>query len=134
MRIFMFISFLHRSIGSTRWLLFAAVLGLVGCGDGNPPTYNIAGKIVYEDGTPVPGATVVFQPADGKNYPARGQVKQDGAFRLTSFKEGDGVVAGDHKVTLVGLPSADGPKPTRPAIPSQYGDADTSGLTATVTP
>jgi hypothetical protein len=117
----------------TLWLV--PLVALAGCGDGNPKTYPIPGRLVYQGGAPVPGATIVFQTTvEGKVIPARGMVQQDGRFELTTFKEGDGVVAGEHKVAVVSLPSPDGPKPVHPIIPPQYGDFDSSGLKSTVTP
>jgi hypothetical protein len=58
----------------------------------------------------------------------------DGKFALTTFKEGDGVVAGEHQVSISPLPAADGAKPVQPPVPAMYWDFTTSGLTTTVTP
>ena len=40
---------------------------------------------------------------DGYGREARGALQSDGSFVLTTFKEGDGVVAGEHRVTITGL-------------------------------
>jgi hypothetical protein len=116
----------------------AAILGLVvilaGCGTSGPKTYKIPGKLVYEDQSPVPGASVVLQTTiDGQVISARGMVGPDGAFELTTFKMGDGVVAGEHDVSVSPLPAPDG-APAPPSIPMKYWDFATSELRTTVTP
>lgn len=117
---------------------FAAAVGfagLVGCGETRPATYPVAGVLQFDDGTPVPGATVTFRgTANGGPVEARGRVGDDGTFRLTTFADGDGVVAGDHRVTVVALPPRDSATPPPALIAGKYGDPDTSGLTATVAP
>lgn len=113
----------------------ALLVPVAGCGDGNPKTYSIPGRLVYEDGKPVPGASVVFQTTvDGKVVSARGMAGPDGRFELTTFKEKDGVVAGEHRVAVSPVPVPDDQKPAVPAVPPPYGDFATSGLKATVAP
>ena len=58
----------------------------------------------------------------------------EGKFTLTTLKEGDGVVAGEHKVSVSPLPAGDGPVPVAPAVPPAYSDFGTSGLKTTVAP
>ena len=93
------------------------------------------GKLTYDDGTPVTGASVVLQ-TTVKDQPvvARGMATPDGKFELTTFIEGDGVVAGEHQVSISPLPIAEGTKPLGPPIPPQYWDFSTSQLTTSVTP
>ncbi len=108
--------------------------GLSGCG-GDLKTYSVPGKLAYQDGTAVPGASIVLQTTVGdKVISARGMATPDGRFTLTTFKPGDGVVAGDHQVSISPLPAPDGAKPAQPPVPNQYWDFTTSGLTTTVTP
>src|SRR4051794_39670368 len=60
---------------------------LAGCGSGGPRTYQIPGKLTYEDGTPVPGASIVLQThVKDQVIAARGMVQRDGQFHLTTFK------------------------------------------------
>lgn len=107
---------------------------LAGCNDG-PRTYAIPGKLVYQDGAPVPGASIVLQTTvDEQVVAARGMVSADGQFALTTFKEGDGVVAGEHQISISPIPAPDGAKPAQPPVPAEYWDFTTSGLTTTVTP
>ncbi|QDU28239.1 hypothetical protein ETAA8_33390 [Anatilimnocola aggregata] len=112
-----------------------AILFLAGCGDTGPKTYKIPGKLVYEDGTPVPAASVVFQTTlDGQVIPARGVSTPEGQFELTTFNDGDGVVAGEHDVAISPVPAPEGAKPVQPPVPSKYGDFANSGLRTSVTP
>lgn len=118
----------------SRWLAILPFVVLAGCSDG-PRTYRIPGKLVYADGAPVPGASVVLQTTAGeKIIAARGMASPDGTFTLTTFKNEDGVVAGDHEISISPLPAPDGAKPAQPPVPAEYWDFTTSGLTTTVTP
>src|SRR5262245_52633345 len=113
----------------------AVLVVLAGCGSSGPRTYRIPGKLTYEDGSPVPGASVVLQTTvDNKTVSARGIATPDGKFDLTTFREGDGVVAGEHQVSISPLPVPDGAKPAQPPVPSLYWDFATSNLTTAVTP
>jgi hypothetical protein len=121
-------------------LLPAAWLCLAGCSSG-PKTYPVEGTVVFKDGTPFPGGLVEFEPvtADPKlRVNARGAVQPDGTFRLTTFKEGDGAVEGQHRAVV--LPPAppnlveDRTKPPPPLIlDRRFMSYDTSGLQFTVT-
>ena len=83
----------------TRW---AAVLALIvcSCGGGRTPVYPVRGR-----DKPATGAlVVVFHPADGDDPAAPrpvAQVDDQGAFRLTTYAEGDGAPAGDYAVTIL---------------------------------
>jgi hypothetical protein len=111
------------------------LIAFIGCGSGGPRTYRIPGKVVYDDGSPVTGASVVLQTTvKDQVVAARGMATPDGKFQLTTFKEGDGIVAGEHQVSVSPLPIAEGTKPLGPPIPSQYWDFSTSQLTTSVTP
>ncbi|MCE9560623.1 MAG: carboxypeptidase-like regulatory domain-containing protein [Planctomycetes bacterium] len=119
------------------WLLVSAFLltlgCLSGCGGGNPKTYRIPGRLVYEDGKPVPGATIVLQTThDGKRIPARGLVNPDGTFELTTFTDKDGVIEGEHDITIVPLPATDSATPSKPVIAAKYSSSESSGLKFTV--
>ena len=114
--------------------LFLILVLFAGCG-GDLKTYRIPGKLVYEDGSPVPGASVVLQTKVGDQIvAARGVASPDGRFDLATFKEADGVVAGEHEVSISPLPVAEGVKVARPVIPALYWDFATSGLKTTVAP
>jgi hypothetical protein len=118
-----------------RGVAFLALIATTGCGSSGPRTYRIPGKLIYDDGSPVTGASVVLQTTmKDQAVVARGMATPDGKFSLTTFQEGDGVIAGDHQVSISPLPIAEGTKPLGPPIPSQYWDFSTSQLTTSVTP
>ncbi len=119
----------------SRRVLALSCLFFAGCGESPPKTYPVLGRLLFEDGTPVPGATVTFRgSANGKVVEARGLVGEDGRFRLTSFQDGDGVVAGEHRVAVVALPPRDSRTPPPAVFDGKYGDIERSGLTASITP
>jgi hypothetical protein len=90
--------------------LFIFIIGVVvGCGSSGPFDYEkVSGKITYEDGTPIPGATrlqFIAQDApavEGASpRPAVANVNAQGEFDVvTSYKYGDGLIAGKHKVAI----------------------------------
>ena len=82
-----------------------AVLFLIPCwgcgtsaGGPQPTLLAVKGKVTYK-GQPVTKGVVRFEP-DGYGRMATGQLQSDGTFELTTLKAGDGVVAGEHKVTV----------------------------------
>jgi hypothetical protein len=111
---------------------------LVGCGGDGP--YPVEGKVVWADGTPateLEGALVVFDLPE-KQTNAKGNVRADGTFRLTTKADGDGALAGEYKVVIVeSRPPLGGPDATMMApghMDVKYSDPSTSDLTATVKP
>lgn len=79
---------------------------LVGCGqeDGRLDVRPTSG-VVMRDGLPVPGATVVLNPAPGTAAAAAGllpsaETDADGTFVVSSYESGDGAPAGEYSVTL----------------------------------
>ena len=91
---------------SVRFLLATAVATcLLGCGPGGPETIPIRGTVKLENGSVPTHCTVYFQPtevADGDPLrPATANVDEEGAFEVTSFREGDGLVPGTYQVKIV---------------------------------
>lgn len=78
-------------------LLFLAAS--VGCGSGQS-THIVKGKVVFSDGTPVQFGDVETLSVD-QRINARGKIEKDGTFTLTTYKENDGAVAGEHKVVII---------------------------------
>jgi hypothetical protein len=109
-------------------VLVLAVLG--GCGSRK---YPVVGKVVFkDDGTPLPGGMVVFSPVDtGNHVGARGYIRPDGTFELSTEKEGDGSLQGRYQV-LVRPPSQgrgeDDPRRNISVIDPRYSRFETSGL------
>jgi hypothetical protein len=87
-----------------RWLVpvVAFLAGTaVGCGG---VTHPVQGKVVFKDGssiTPLVGGLVVFMPADGtKTATARGTIQDDGSFRLSTARDGDGAAPGLYRAVI----------------------------------
>ena len=102
-----------------------------------PKTYPVQGKVTYK-GEPVPKGTITFQPDQGQ--PSVADIQPDGTYRLSTFKEGDGAVAGHHRVFVIAntadptkIPgSSPGWTPPKDLVPTKYNKPETSGLKATV--
>jgi hypothetical protein len=108
------------------FLTGACCVAIGGCdssGGGTlPRLVPVTGKVTYK-GKPVGKGIVRFEP-DGVGREASGTIQPDGSFVLTTNKQGDGVVAGHHRVSIVGT----GPTPARELIPKPYTQASTSKL------
>src|SRR5689334_2800937 len=80
----------------------ALLLALVaGCAANGPQPVD--GLVVWDDGSPateLATAQVVFD-LPAKQTSARGSVRADGSFRLTTFKAEDGALPGDYKVMVL---------------------------------
>lgn len=109
----------------------AALLALAGCGQG---LYQVRGKVVWEDGTEareLAGGMVVAESADG-TIGARGDIEKDGSFQLSTYKPGDGLVPGKHRVAVVEYSPREPPPP--PIIDQKFSSIETSGLQINVEP
>lgn len=79
-------------------LAVMSTLTWAGCGrSGLPETATVHGRITHQ-GNPVAEAKIMFQPDQGR--PATAVTGPDGAYRLTTFNDGDGAVLGPHRVTI----------------------------------
>lgn len=116
-----------------------AVLAAAGCGSDGPPMAE-AGGVVNYNGSPLEGATVVFQPASGPL--AVGTTDGEGRFTLMTNGQPEAVV-GSGKVAVTAVEQlivVEGREPTahelanmsRSLIPEKYSNVATSGLTAEV--
>lgn len=118
-------------------LLFAGAV--VGCGGSGAPfaSVPVSGSVTYEDGSPIPsgGIKVYFHsltpPKAGMHpRPATVGVGPDGKFaEVTTYKYADGLVLGEHKVTLVCLENG---KPTT-KYAKEYSDPEKTPLRVKVT-
>ena len=120
----------------TCWLtvtLVAAGLapGLTGCGRGDRlPTYKTTGSVLFSDGKPLEGGTIVFESVDHP-VTARSVIDLDGTFTLNTYGKGDGAVAGKHRVAISPAVNMaidrDEVRPRR-VIHPRFTDIDESGL------
>jgi hypothetical protein len=110
--------------------------GLGGCGSDAPFEYvPVRGTIKYEDGELIPAESIrltfdpLVAPLDEKTYPRKGSASVDvatgGFTSVTSYKPGDGLVAGEHKVIVTTL-DRDGN--VAPLVPREYEQAGTTPL------
>ena len=86
-----------------RWVLCVSIACavLAGCGRSQkwPALTEPATAVVRVDGKPVEGALVMLGPA-GKGYASQGTTAADGRATLTTFRAGDGAVAGQYRVLV----------------------------------
>jgi hypothetical protein len=109
-----------------------AVAGLAGCGNGNCPVH---GRLEFEDGEPIrelAGSSVTFT-SEQLGVEARGEIQDDGSFRLGMKREDDGAPSGKYKVILTQPhPSPERQEHRRPVVDTVYEDPDKTPLEATV--
>jgi hypothetical protein len=120
---------------STALLLsFAFILGISGCGGDSVPSegsmHAVKGKVITKSPAALAGLKIEFIPNGGGARPARGEIKPDGSFELTTRAPGDGICEGNYKVRLDR--GGNLPKGKTSPIPSQYFDEDGSYLSATI--
>jgi hypothetical protein len=74
----------------------------VGCGiaGGTPSSslVTVKGKVTFK-GQPLTKGVVTFEPSDFGRA-ASGRLQSDGTYVLSTFKDGDGVVRGHHRVSI----------------------------------
>ena len=114
-----------------------------------PQVYPSTGIVLYQN-KPVAGATVMFESSNadakaGGGLVAIGHTDAAGTFRMKTYKEYEGVVAGPHRVSVTKVEYTPAPRPagTNPdldippiptsVLPNKYKDFASSGLTVTVT-
>ncbi|MBR4750307.1 MAG: hypothetical protein IKX88_00755 [Thermoguttaceae bacterium] len=75
--------------------LFSVLLlvACVGCGGRS----QVHGKVVFSDGSPLTYGTLVFT---NDSTICKGDIQDDGTFKMRTFKPGDGVPPGTYKVYL----------------------------------
>jgi hypothetical protein len=125
---------------SSREILFLAAASLLasaaGCSD-HLPTYPVAGKVQFTTGGPVHVGTVELKSRE-HGVQARGQIQSDGSFTLTTYKDGDGAVAGIHDCVVVQLVVTEGLTGHRPSavgvVDQRFASYSTSKLTVEISP
>jgi len=105
----------------------------IGCGK----NYRLTGKVTFDDGEPATNGTVILQTG---NFVARGEIKPDGSYIVSSEGTNDGLPSGEYKVSVQGIfraPPPAAPGQMMPPLPvlvcdPKYTDPETSGLTCKV--
>lgn len=103
-----------------RLLGLLGVIAVGGCGGGPDVTlFPVTGSIKF-DSKPVADALVTFSPQSG-GRPATGTTNSEGKFRLGTFSNNDGAMAGDYIVTVaVGMQAQSGDAPAEIADENAY--------------
>jgi hypothetical protein len=122
-----------RLLHTTKAALGIAVLlscAFLGCGSGSPFKYvKASGKITYEDGSPLRNVRLLFAAQEAPTVegahprPAVANVNDQGDFDcVTSYKYGDGLIPGKHKVAI------DAGGPDNPTVSKEYQSIATTPL------
>lgn len=111
-------------------LLMAAIAG--GCGDGREYPVKASGQ-VFLNGQPLKFEGDGFIQVVPKNSrAATGRIDpQDGSFTLTTSVPGDGVMPGEHAVTVKVIAAGRGGNAVA-LLPEAYASTSSSGLTVTI--
>lgn len=107
-----------------------------GCGGTGVPVYPASGHVEFADGTRMTGGSVSFRPVQAATgASARGQIRPDGTFTLTTFTPDDGAALGRHQALIVSALGGDRetPNPAQPQLDPRFSNYDTSGLEFEVT-
>jgi hypothetical protein len=115
------------------WWVYLAIFSalLAGC-DSSRQTYPAGGTVLFDDGKPLSQGLVTFRlTGTAESVTARGPIQRDGTFTLTTFKDGDGAIAGTHQALVVVplVESYTGPPP----INRKFSSYESSKLEFTVT-
>jgi hypothetical protein len=122
---------LSYSHGVTLNLLSLLVLG--GCSDRGAQFWPVQGKVVYQDGQPLPGGTIELESKDNSTLTAVGTIAADGTFRLE-----EGALSGGYRVAIHAAEPIDpdelDDKTPPPLLDAKYEDIYQSGLEITIEP
>lgn len=77
------------------FLFLILMISLSGCSK----NVSVSGKVTFEDGSPLKIGSVVFENA---TMSARGELNENGEYKLGSTKESNGLPKGEYKVFIVG--------------------------------
>jgi hypothetical protein len=113
-------------------LALLALLGIAGCGQAGggsqfSSTVPIKGKVTYK-GELLTHGDVTFEP-ENSGREAHGSIQPDGSFTLSTFKDGDGVISGSHRVAVTGSG-----KNGALVVPIKYRNVGSSNVVVEVSP
>lgn len=122
--------------------MFSAVtltaLSLSGCDDGLPTRVQVTGRVFFQD-QPLQTGTITFSPKKkGATRPSLAFLREDGTFKMSTFRADDGVQPGQYDVAIIAYdegPLSDSAKWKRRGkklISESYFSHATSGLQATI--
>jgi hypothetical protein len=111
-------------------IAFVVLCAAAGCGE---RFYPVRGKVVYEDGSPMPEGFVVAEMKDGDAVVMmRGEVHPDGTFQLGTLRPGDGARPGKYRVLITPRARTPGEEDLPPVLDTKFQSFETSGLSVEV--
>ena len=139
---------MRHPLGESLVAVVALTAALAGCGGNSkgPELARVQGTVSFK-GQPLKNATVVFFPNQPGARPASGITGENGRFELMTEVPGDGVVKGQHRVSITAREAApelsleqqsalslttEGAPVGKPLIPEKYFRFETSGLTTEI--
>jgi hypothetical protein len=114
------------------FVFFAVLFLLTGCSN----QVKLNGKVTFsDDGSPVPAGTIFFE---SSTFMARGEIRSDGTFSVSSTGNNDGLPPGTYAVSFTGVrkevgTDRNGMPIYEELLDPKYGDTYQSGLTLEVT-
>lgn len=130
-----------RCFSSVIPLVLCALVVASGCGPSGPTMVKVKGTVEFK-GEPLHGGKITFNPKNPKEgHVAQSDIGESGEFELSTFKSGDGAVAGDYLVSVISvLEGSEVLEKDRglgiggkSVIPERYGDPKTSKLEESLT-
>jgi hypothetical protein len=110
---------------------------VAGCG-APVPTHKVTGTVTFK-GKLLTSGLVAFHHTDGTAPMAKGEIRADGTYELSTYHAGDGAAAGKCKVTVSSIQPAKGVegvdpnyRPAKALIPLKYMRLVETPLTAVV--
>jgi hypothetical protein len=92
-----------RLMSQRTWLVVGALVvaaAAAGCG-GNNPVYPVQGKVMFEGKPMLGGGAISLIPLDKREGKAAGgEIAEDGTFKLTTYRPGDGSMVGEFRVVI----------------------------------
>jgi hypothetical protein len=117
--------------------VLVGLIAVGGCGS-RSNLHPVEGEVVFPDGSRLDGGIVEFEAVaeESGQINARGAIGPDGKFRLTTYKDNDGALEGEHRALVIPpiLTEEASRKGQKPAIDSKYRRYETSDLRFTVKP
>jgi hypothetical protein len=122
-------SWRKQAAGGRAMLVLMGIALVLGCGDGRPSRVPVSGRVFIDD-KPLESGNIRFYPAEHRAASAK--IEPDGRFTLSTYEFGDGVVPGQHPVSVMGYKLVN-PKTLRWFAPKKYAAPETSALSFEVT-
>ena len=117
---------------TTLWIFAVA---FAGCHDSDRiATYETTGTVIYEDGKPIEEGSVMLI---SSGLPSGRGLIENGRFRIGTYEDTDGAVAGKFQVAVIVNPPVDyDPDAGRPPVSAKakYSRPETSGIEFEVKP